>query len=81
MLTRFDVKVTNGDEPLALLLVSERPFEVPLRLLRLSIASSDREVRAAVAAWPGVPEFCIADCVVDRHDNGGLTVRPADRRT
>ena len=53
-----------------------RSFDVPLSTLDVGRASSDGEVKSAVAAHLEVPVSRLADYVVDRHANGNLTLRP-----
>jgi hypothetical protein len=54
-----------------------RSLDLPLDELDLSPASTDDEIKRAVARHLEVPENKVRDYVVDRHESGNLTVRPA----
>jgi hypothetical protein len=54
-----------------------RSLDLPLDDLPLGLGSSDDEIKHIVARHLEVPESKLRDCVVDRHESGNLTVRPA----
>jgi hypothetical protein len=54
-----------------------RSLDLSLDELDLSPASGENEVKRAVARRLEVPEGRLRDYVVDRHESGNLTVRPA----
>jgi hypothetical protein len=54
-----------------------RSFDLPLEELALDLGASDDEVKRLVARHLEVPADKLRDCVVDRHESGNLTVRPA----
>ena len=51
-------------------------FDIPLTLLGLGATSSDRDVKRTLARHLEVQDSRLNDYVVDRHENGNLTVRP-----
>lgn len=51
-------------------------FDIALADLDLGTASSDQQVKRALARHLEVGEAKLRDYVVDRHANGNLTVRP-----
>lgn len=53
-----------------------RSFDIPLTELDLGDASSDRQVKQALARHLELAEVSFRDYVVDRHPNGNVTVRP-----
>jgi hypothetical protein len=53
-----------------------RSLDVPLADLGAGTAAGDQEVKRAVARHLEVPEARLHDYVVDRHENGNVTVRP-----
>jgi len=53
-----------------------RSFDLPLAGLQVSADSSDREVKQQLAAYLEVAASDLDSYVVDRHQNGNLTVRP-----
>ena len=53
-----------------------RSLDVPQRDLDVGAASSDNEVKRALARYLNTPESNLRDYVVDRHDTGNMTVRP-----
>jgi hypothetical protein len=53
-----------------------RSLDVPQTDLDVGTASSDAEVKRALARHLATPEAKLRDYVVDRHDTGNLTVRP-----
>jgi hypothetical protein len=44
--------------------------------LDVGAASSDNEIKRALARHMEVPEAKLRDYVIDRHDTGNMTVRP-----
>ena len=54
-----------------------RSLDLPLADLGLGDLSTDDDVKRAVARHLEVPEAKFHDYVVDRHETGNLTVRPA----
>ncbi len=62
--------------PVAHVRFEGRSFDVPLDRLRLAGGAADADVRRAVARALEVPEGRLAGHVIDRHENGNLTVRP-----
>jgi hypothetical protein len=53
-----------------------RSLDVPQGDLDVGTASSDTEVKRALARHLEVPEAKLRDYVIDRHDTGNMTVRP-----
>jgi hypothetical protein len=53
-----------------------RSLDVGLDLLDVGPYSDDNAVKRALAAYLEVPERRLRDYVIDRHENGNLTVRP-----
>jgi hypothetical protein len=62
--------------PVAHVRFQARSLDVPLTQLRLGATAGDADVRRAVARVLDVPEGRLNDYVIDRHENGNLTVRP-----
>jgi len=54
-----------------------RSLDLPLDALGLGPASGDADVLRAVARHLEVAESRLSDHVIDRHESGNLTVRPA----
>ena len=54
-----------------------RSFDVPLADLDVGTLSSDDQIKQALADYLSVPAAKFRDYVVDRHETGNLTVRPA----
>lgn len=50
--------------------------DIPCSELDVGALSSDNDVRAALAAYLDVPAGKFAAYVIERHDNGNITVRP-----
>lgn len=50
--------------------------DIELALLDLGVAASDSSIRAAVARFVDVPAADLSGYVVERHENGNLTLRP-----
>jgi hypothetical protein len=53
-----------------------RSLDIPQTDLDVGPASSDNDIRRALAGYLEVPEAKFRDYVIDRHDTGNLTVRP-----
>ncbi|HEV3079827.1 MAG TPA: hypothetical protein VGY66_08615 [Gemmataceae bacterium] len=53
-----------------------RSLDIPQSELDVGVASSDGEIKRALARYLEVSETKLRDYVVDRHDTGNLTVRP-----
>jgi len=53
-----------------------RSLDVPQGDLDVGEASSDAEVKRALARYLETPEARLRDYVVDRHETGNMTVRP-----
>ena len=54
-----------------------RSLDIPQGDLDIGPASSDNEIKRALARHLEVPEARLRDYVIDRHETGNLTVRPA----
>ncbi len=53
-----------------------RSWDIPLTDLDIGALSSDDQVRTAVANYLQVPARKFAPYVIERHENGNMTVRP-----
>jgi hypothetical protein len=53
-----------------------RSLDVPLSVLDVGPHTADRDVKRSLAGYLEVAEARLRDYVVDRHENGNLTVRP-----
>jgi hypothetical protein len=53
-----------------------RSLDLPQSDLDVGAASSDNEIKRALARYLEVPEAKLRDYVIDRHDTGNMTVRP-----
>jgi hypothetical protein len=53
-----------------------RSLDIPQAELDVGMASSDNEVKRALAAYLEVPQAKLRDYVIDRHETGNMTVRP-----
>lgn len=53
-----------------------RSRDIQLDALGVNADAGDREIRQAVARALELPEGRLQDSVIDRHENGNLTVRP-----
>jgi hypothetical protein len=51
-------------------------WDIDFNVLDIGDLSSDRDVRQALANYFDVPARKFAPYVVERHDNGNITVRP-----
>jgi hypothetical protein len=50
-------------------------FDISMPGLELDSASSDHEVKQALASYLDVPSYRLDGYVIDRHKNGNLTLR------
>lgn len=53
-----------------------KSFDVPVAQLDVDVGSSDRNVKAALAGYLDVAGSRFNNYVVERHENGNVTVRP-----
>jgi hypothetical protein len=53
-----------------------RSLDIPQGELDVGVASSDNDVKRALAQYLETPVAKFRDYVVDRHDTGNMTVRP-----
>jgi hypothetical protein len=53
-----------------------RSIDIPQGDLDVGLASSDTEIKRALARRLEVPEARLRDYVIDRHETGNMTVRP-----
>jgi hypothetical protein len=53
-----------------------RSMDIPQSDLDVGAASSDNEIKRALARYLETPEAKLRDYVIDRHDTGNMTVRP-----
>jgi hypothetical protein len=53
-----------------------RSIDVPQSDLDVGAASSDNDIKRALARYLETPEAKLRDYVIDRHDTGNMTVRP-----
>jgi hypothetical protein len=53
-----------------------RSRDIPCRELDIGMTSSDNDVREALAGYLEVPVGKFGAYVIERHDNGNVTVRP-----
>ena len=53
-----------------------KSFDIPQHELDIGSQSSDRQVKSALASYLDVAESRFRDYVIERHENGNLTVRP-----
>ena len=53
-----------------------KSLDIPQGDLDVGAASSDNEIKRALARHLEVPEAKLRDYVIDRHDTGNMTVRP-----
>lgn len=53
-----------------------RSLDIPQGDLDVGTASSDNQVKRALARYLEVPEAKLRDYVIDRHETGNMTVRP-----
>ena len=71
---------TNTAEPAPELVlhvrVQGRSRDIALDLLDVWTGSSDDAVRTAVAKFMELPPETLTSCVIERHANGNMTLRP-----
>ena len=65
-----------NDAPVLHIRFEGRSVDIPLGDLDVGQASSDHDVKRAVAAYLEVPVEKFRHYVVDRHETGNLTIRP-----
>jgi hypothetical protein len=53
-----------------------RSLDIPQANLDVGAASSDNEIKRALAGYLEVPQSKLRDYVIDRHETGNMTVRP-----
>ena len=53
-----------------------KSLDIPQGDLDVGTASSDNEIKRALARHLEVPEAKLRDYVIDRHETGNMTVRP-----
>lgn len=53
-----------------------RSLDIPQGDLDVGPASSDNDIKRALAAHLEVPQSRLRDYIIDRHDTGNMTVRP-----
>jgi hypothetical protein len=53
-----------------------RSLDIPQGDLDVGTASSDNEIKRALARYLELPEAKLRDYVIDRHETGNMTVRP-----
>jgi len=53
-----------------------RSLDIPQDYLDVGQASSDQDVKRALASYLEVPTAKLRDYVIDRHETGNITVRP-----
>jgi hypothetical protein len=53
-----------------------RSVDIPQAELDVGAASSDNEIKRALAGYLEVPQAKLRDYVIDRHETGNMTVRP-----
>jgi hypothetical protein len=53
-----------------------RSLDVAQGILDVGAASSDTDIKRALARYLDVPEAKLRDYVIDRHDTGNMTCRP-----
>ena len=53
-----------------------RSVDIPQSDLDVGAASSDNDIKRALARYLETPEAKLRDYVIDRHDTGNMTVRP-----
>ena len=56
--------------------VQGRSRDIALDLLGVTGASSDEAIRAAVGNFMELPPQILASTVIERHENGNMTLRP-----
>jgi len=78
-MTRNDPRFSFNDYDNAAVLhlrFEGRSRDIALDILDVGVASADDAIRNAVAAFLDVPANKVRFYVVERHDNGNMTLRP-----
>lgn len=65
---------TNG--PVLHVRVQGRSRDISLDLLGVNSSSSDEAIRSAVGEFMELPPAQLRNTVIERHENGNLTMRP-----
>ncbi len=73
---RFLARSGVTDSALLHLRFEGRSREIALDVLDVGVASTDAAVRNAVATFLDIPVSNLQAYVVERHENGNLTLRP-----
>ncbi|HEY9714750.1 MAG TPA: hypothetical protein V6C72_14880 [Chroococcales cyanobacterium] len=68
--------VQDANEPVVHVRVAGRSRDVALSVLNLSATSGDAAVKDALARFMELSPADFSGAVVERHENGNLTVRP-----
>jgi hypothetical protein len=63
-------------EPVVHIRFDGRSLDIPQSELDVGAASSDNDIKRALARHLEVPQAKLRDYVIDRHDTGNMTVRP-----
>ena len=53
-----------------------KSFDIDLAHLDVGVRSRDREIKRALALYLAVAEVRFVHYVIERHENGNITVRP-----
>jgi hypothetical protein len=71
-------RATNANTPGTVLhvRVMGRSRDIALDMLEIGSGSSDDAIREAVARFMEVPIGNLKDTVIERHENGNMTLRP-----
>jgi hypothetical protein len=69
-------RVDRRDDRMLHVRFEGRSRDIPCRDLDLGALSSDNDVREALADYLDVPVRKFRAYVIERHDNGNITVRP-----
>lgn len=62
--------------PLLHIRYAGRSYDLPLADLDLGVLSTDEAVRTALTGYLGATERELKHYVIERHENGNMTVRP-----
>ena len=77
MAWRFNIMAeSNKGVPVVHIRFQGRSLDIPQSDLDVGQASSDEQIRRALAGYLEVPVSKLRDYVIDRHETGNLTVRP-----
>lgn len=66
----------NKQAPILHVRVQGRSRDIALDLLDVSASSSDEAVRTAVARFMEITPELLKNTVIERHNNGNMTLRP-----